>query len=288
MSDAPKTALEHFNSAAANYEASTGGCTRDLAQYILSIAPPITLDSVILDNACGTGIVAQEILSQFKHGNATLKQPPTIQCVDAAPAMVDLARSALQQYSNAENAAYVRFGDMPGEKLEFEDDYFTHSITNLGILFFADGQKGAREIYRTLRPGGTAIVTSWAELGYVPVIHAAQRGIQRADKLFEVPIEPEWYVPKHLEDVLKESGFGNVEIHEKEVFYGAGSVGEVCGLLLGALLPIWLKDWDDAGKEEFKVELRKVAEGAVRRFERNGVGECVGIPMRAIVAVAKK
>ncbi|KAJ4168552.1 hypothetical protein NW754_010470 [Fusarium falciforme] len=54
--------------------------------------------------------------------------------------MADISRKKLDALGvSATSSAAV----MPGEKLEFQDETFTHSITNLGILFFTDGDAGA-------------------------------------------------------------------------------------------------------------------------------------------------
>src|SRR5690606_8037008 len=118
-------------------------------------------DAHLLDNACGPGIVTEEIAKRCATKGAAF---PTVSAVDAAQKMVDLGR---KRFEGTEHAAKVTFQQMPGEELDFPDGTFSHSVTNLGILFFADGDAGAREIYRTLKPGGVAVVTSWAGLSYL-------------------------------------------------------------------------------------------------------------------------
>ncbi|KAJ4368353.1 hypothetical protein N0V83_006709 [Neocucurbitaria cava] len=286
MSDQPKAALEYFDTLSTTYEASTGGCTRELGRYLISIAPPFTADSKVLDNACGNGIIAQEIL--IKNPNV----PLSITCVDGASAMVDLARHAVQA-RNGNSFATLSFDVVPGENLTFPDDEFTHSITNQGILFFKDGQKGAREIYRTLQPKGTAIITSWKSLGYIPLIHQAQKAVRPDDALFRIPISDDWYSTAHLEKTLAEAGFGNVQIHEKTVYYAAKSVGVMSGFLV-KLFGQLVQGWSEEETAQFAKELRKAAEKAVVKVQRPVVGneeemeELVGVEMVALVAVARK
>ncbi|KAF2685178.1 hypothetical protein K458DRAFT_430748 [Lentithecium fluviatile CBS 122367] len=93
---------------------------------------------------------------------------PTIPCVDGAPAMVDLCRTVLSQPPHAA-ASRVDVSLMTGGELKFQDS-------------------------------GTAVLTTWADLGYVDVIRQAQKavrpGMGEAD-LFHVPISAEWYKPEH-------------------------------------------------------------------------------------------
>jgi len=49
---------------------------------------------------------------------------------------------------------------MTVEKLDFPDEAFTHSITNLGIFFFADADETAKQTFQTPKGEGTSIVTS--------------------------------------------------------------------------------------------------------------------------------
>jgi hypothetical protein len=142
MANPPNLTFEKFNMAAVKYEALTAGSTRELARHMIAVSPPIDSDSIILDNACGTGVVAQEVLfSRFATGAA----PPQITCTDAAPAMVDMARdvcrglvSTYTSQSSANTATdpeTITCEIMPDESLRLPDNTFTHSFTNQGILF---------------------------------------------------------------------------------------------------------------------------------------------------------
>lgn len=176
---------------------------------------------------------------------------------------------------------------MPGEKLDFPDACFTHSITNLGLLFFGDAGAGAREIWRTLRPGGTALVTCWKCLGYDAVIWEAQRAVRPDAQVFRVPIPKRWFEAGWLEETLREGGFVDVEVSEKVVYYAAGSVE-------GLMESVWALVGGMEG-ERLRVELGRVVRERAERMKRparggNGgeVEECVGIRMVALVGVAKK
>ncbi|KAK3295546.1 S-adenosyl-L-methionine-dependent methyltransferase [Chaetomium fimeti] len=226
----PKTAVEHFNASAESYEKYTGGCTRELALALLNLpelADAGAPGSVVLDNACGTGIVTEELL---------LRQPPTttttttttsptspsatIHAVDAAPNMVTLAQHKLSTLPPQPNHT-ITTHTMPGEHLAFPDHTFTHSITNLGILFFASGPAGAAEIYRTLRPGGIAVVSTWTDLGYIgPVVQAAQRIVRPGEEVYKLPVAGEWLEGGYLRRVMAGGGFGEAGVEMVEMVGG--------------------------------------------------------------------
>jgi ubiquinone/menaquinone biosynthesis C-methylase UbiE len=286
---------------AAKYDASTAGMSRELARHLLEISPPFSSNSHVLDNACGTGYVAQEVLlNRFAAGEAS----PNIACADGAPAMVDIARNSCKETITAKKPASigdvlsgkdnVTFDVMNGQDLHFPSDHFTHSITNLGILFFTDPAKGASEIYRTLKPGGTAIVTSWATLGHVTVVQEAQKVFQPDAPLMQFPILPEWYQASHLENILKGAGFPDVKVHEKTVHFAVETLDKLCSMLL-AMYAQFCPAYKESESAEFMKHLRVAIEKVAVKIERVVAGEMaetteqlVGIPSIALVAVAKK
>ncbi len=281
----PKTAIEHFDKAAEDYENHTGGCTRELAQCMLDRLPELAdagaPGTIILDNACGTGVVAEEIIQRHPDGTGT------IYAVDAAPNMIDIARRKLNRLNEGRNFN-ITSHTMPSERLEFEDDTFTHSITNFGILFYRDSLAGAKEIHRTLRTGGVAIVTSWTDLGYLePVVQASQLEIRPNEKPYQLPLAPEWLLATHLQSVLLQGGFTNVEVSAVKVHYGAENIEGVVELLAHSFQAV-CKDWPEDERIRFRALMtEKTAQVAEEYSMPNGkVG--IGIPMMASVAVCRK
>jgi len=289
----PGKAFEVFNMAAAKYEALAAGSTRELARYLIDIAPTLDDESVVLDNACGTGIVAQEILLKRVAAGASVLP---ITCVDVAPAMVDIARDVCRGMVESQqgDANKITAEVMPGENLQIQDDHFTHSFTNQGIMFFKDAAKGSREIIRTLQRGGTAVVTSWTKFGHVEVVHAAQKAYKPDSTLMKFPVAEQWYQASYLERTLMNAGFAEVDVHEKTVWYAAKSIEELSGLLFGMFVnfPVGWNEEENAGfKKYLDVEVEKAVVKITRPIAGDVEGkteDLVGVPMVALVAVAKK
>lgn len=280
MSDTPKTALEHFNASAESYEAHTAGCTRELAEHAIRLteeALSITSESKILDNACGTGIVSDLLLKSQHISDAE----PEIHAVDGSENMISIAAKRFPSYHKIH--AIV----MPGEELGFADGTFSHSITNLGLMFFNDALKGAKEIWRTLQPGGVATVTGWAALGYVEVIREVQSKIRPEDKAFNVPLPPFWLDPQHTVNVLTEAGFENLQMREIIVHFGGQTVEEGAKLLAGSVGKSPFATWTDEEKERALEELIKVFQRDAVPFTR-GDGQGVGIKMKGTLFIARK
>jgi len=292
----PKTAIEHFDTAAQSYEKYTGGCSRELARLILNL--PELADaglpgSAVLDNACGTGIVAEEIVQRQRRGGFEAEATGgsvNVFLADPAPNMVMVAGKKLEAMVQCSSPRFhLKSGVMPGEQLSLDDNVFTHSITNLGILFYVDGAAGARELYRTLRLGGVAVVTSWSDLGYLdPIIRPAQLSIRPTEQPYQLPINPQWLSPAYLQHCLEEDGgFSHVNVIEERVHYGAATVEETGDLLTDSFKVVW-KDWSDEEKARFRALVIEKTGAVAEQYEMPNGQTGFGVPMRASVAVCKK
>lgn len=105
-------------------------------------------DYKILDVACGTGILSCMAASSVAH-------------VDALDFSEDMLKDLHSRVSKREirNIELIH-GD--GQALPFQDNSYHQSFSLFGLMFFPDRAKGFSEMYRTLKKGGTAIVSSWA------------------------------------------------------------------------------------------------------------------------------
>ncbi|KAM0230511.1 hypothetical protein ACHAPO_009276 [Fusarium lateritium] len=269
-------ATKHFNKTADKYEANTGGATRELAQYainFISDVKPLTSESKILDNACGTGIVTDIIVQSGVQ--------PEIHAVDVAENMVSIARDRFSSQTNVYPAV------MGGEELSFPDDTFTHSITSLGIMYFNNPEKGAREIARTLHPDGVAVVTGWTVMGHIKIIQEVQAQIRPDDSPFRPPLPEIWLDPEHTKAVLSGAGLGVCTSTTVDVHLGDETADEVADLLthgFGArVFGSWSKEEQEKGAELMK---KIVRERAVPFTRPSGSG--VGIKVTGSIFVARK
>lgn len=156
----------HFMRLSETYE-STFPAMRLFAADAVSLAPPITASSVVHDNGCGPGIVSAEVLARCRDG-----PPPRIEATDISPAMA----SAACRRGPSVNSWVMDSRDLSG----FDDGVFTHSFSAFVVLGMstADGARVVSEMRRTLRPGGTAVLTAWAELGYVELFEEVARAVK--------------------------------------------------------------------------------------------------------------
>jgi SAM-dependent methyltransferase len=178
------------------YESTGGAVTAQFASHNLTLIPSIPPNSTIHDNACGSGTVSRAILS--------LSPTPTgikIHATDIDQVFLDALSSDVTK-----NTWPISVSNQALQKLDFEDNFFTHSISNIGIIFAPEsGLTGAQEIHRTLKPGGTAVVNCWRDITYLPAIFRANVAT-RPGVAFPQP-RLSWADGKQLRKIMVEAGF---------------------------------------------------------------------------------
>lgn len=281
-SDSPPAinAAEFFDKLSERYERFTGGCTREVAQFLLSHPPVVNSSSIVLDNACGTGIITKDILTDFP---ASAGPRPKIYAVDISSSMIsNLDGSAKAKGLVNGTDGLMGSSAMDAQELTFPDDMFTHSYTNFGIFFVPDPEKAAGHIYRTLKPGGHAFVTSWSKLGYLPVLQGAQKAVRPDDTPWTVPFAEEWFHEEKLRQVLESGGFEGlkIKIQKKTAFYRGEDLDDLIELLKTSFSEHVTKGWSEEEREKWNQKLREKLTDKEKEEAR--------VEMEAFVAVAEK
>lgn len=120
----------------------------------------------VLDVACGPGT-----LSLLIHDKTS-----EVHSIDFSPGMLERFDREIARRGIRNIATYT----MDGEQLEFADNSFDWAFSIFGLMFFPNRCRGFREILRTLRPGGRAVVTSWASIEHSTTMQAIVGGLQAA------------------------------------------------------------------------------------------------------------
>ncbi|RAI04134.1 hypothetical protein DLJ53_06705 [Acuticoccus sediminis] len=153
-------AKEEFGMARDAFQLARGAATAYEQQKVVAIFRPlaeatlavvgISDEDVVLDVACGTGIVSR-VLHQHSPKAA-------ITGLDLNEGMIATARAVTSQQPDAYRWEVGDVTSMP-----FADGAFTVAICQQGLQFFPDEASAMNEIRRVLRPGGRFILTVWAE-----------------------------------------------------------------------------------------------------------------------------
>lgn len=137
------------------YSTLVKNTTIDVAFQALQLLGPIEVGLAVHDNGYECLEAARVCLKGPQAANIT------IAATDADPLVVNRAK----EISAAQNWHNVTVSNMPAEALTFPDNHFSQSISNTLVFMTAnDGVDCAKKIYRTLKPGTTAAITTWATI----------------------------------------------------------------------------------------------------------------------------
>ncbi len=121
----------------------------DTARRVAELAP---MD--VLEIAAGTGIVT-------RHLRNLLSKEARLSAIDISDSMMDVARKKFHLEER------VSFQNADATALPFADAAFDVVVCQFGIMFF-DRDKGFREVFRTLKPGGRYLFRVWDSERYNP------------------------------------------------------------------------------------------------------------------------
>ncbi|KAL8823151.1 MAG: hypothetical protein Q9191_006126 [Dirinaria sp. TL-2023a] len=199
---------EFYEKVAQSYESLSGGTTRAVAAMCISYLGPLPPDARVLDNACGPGMGGDEVLKVYPGASVDM--------VDTAQAMVDFVRCSARE--NERWKGRVNVALMDGTKLGFEAETFNASITNFGIFLFNTPAEGAKEIYRTLKRGGRAAITSWKFAGWADLLlREIMDGMFPEKEKFVMPVMEQWREKDTLVNCMADGGFSKQRIRVEEM-----------------------------------------------------------------------
>ena len=248
----PRFGAEHFDKVAATYEDSRiSSPMNKIARDLISFGPLISSTSIVLDNASGPGIITGEILNQIA---SAADVTPTIYAADISPAMIEMLRK--------KNWPGVKSDVMDAQALSYPDNTFTHSFMNMGIFLLPDPEKGAAEIYRTLKPGGVALTTSIKQVGWVRIFQAAQKEVKPEVPLWKSPLKEEWSTENKLRSVVQAGGFEleNIKIKTTESSMLSNMLGDFFASMKDSVTQMITKDWSEVEKQRFEGVLQQQIE----------------------------
>jgi SAM-dependent methyltransferase len=132
----------------------------------------------------------------------------------------------------------IHYGD--GQALPFADDQFDAAFSLFGLMFFPDRDKGYAEMFRTLRGGGTACVSSWAQLSLSLMFDVMAQTMTRLDPSRRPPTYDLSSLenPDVLSAEMQAAGFVDVTVHRAEREFGFSSAERLWHGLTNGSAPI--------------------------------------------------
>ncbi|KAG8673018.1 hypothetical protein FPOAC2_06442 [Fusarium poae] len=176
--------------------------------------------------------------------------------------------------------------------LTFDDESFTHAIGN-ALLFVLpnDGVDAVKEMHRTLKPDGIAIVNSWAYVPTLPAIVAACEKTRPAGTPLPRQGLEKWENEDFFRSIVIHGGFPAHKVNKerKDVFISIGNLKHFATLLWSFIGGTSSAGWLESDEENWDVALDTVVE-SLKKSEgfkelENGKNK---IMFKAHIAIARK
>ncbi len=270
MSEAPKqsplASPEPWNLVSDDYTLELLPMFELFSRDALELAPT-PVGARLLDVAAGPGTLT---LLAAESGRS-------LAAIDFSPQMVTNLKRRL---NGAQLGADVRLGD--GQALPWLDGEFDAAFSMFGLMFFPDRSRGFGELLRVLKPGGVAVVSSWAPFsGIFKSVMEAMRAIlpEIAFGSGKGPLGD----PEEFAQELGAVGFRDVKVHERTHTLKGESPAELWQQFQRTTAPIVLlkRNLGDARWAE-------VTSGVVQKLEQQYGTGSVDIETSAYLALSHK
>ncbi|KAL1604131.1 hypothetical protein SLS60_005724 [Paraconiothyrium brasiliense] len=189
-----------------------------------------------------------------------------------------------------ENGWPVTAATMSAQELTFPDANFTHSFTAFAFHCIGDHGTAAKQIYRTVKPGGTAVASVWVYMPHVAAMQHAHWRTRGRDGPMPTLLPLEDYQEKDLRAALIAGGFedGKIKTYERDFYVAIPDLvrwSQLAWSYLGSLPSGWSQNDEDKWEEAVSdIEDQMKAGNGI---SKNDKGETV-LRMVACIAVATK
>ncbi|KAL8718232.1 MAG: hypothetical protein Q9225_004604 [Loekoesia sp. 1 TL-2023] len=120
----------------------------------------------ILDNACGTGVVAAALHDML---DQTTKDRMELTCGDFSEQMIKLVRARIEENGWRNTKAKL----VDAQKTGLPDGSFTHVLANFVIMGLQEPDAALSECFRILKPGGICAFTTWQHVDWITDVRGA-------------------------------------------------------------------------------------------------------------------
>lgn len=181
----------------------------------------------VLDVACGPGTMSLLLRDRASE----------IQAIDFSQNMIDCFNREIARLGVSNITTHL----MDGQNLEFGDNEFDRAFSIFGLMFFPDRVKGFRELFRVLKPGGVAVVTSWA-----PVSESAGMSLMFGAMQAAFPKKPEsdskttlnLEDPENFNKEMCEAGFKDVSVTPFDGYWQVDNIEDFFDSVVRGSAPI--------------------------------------------------
>ncbi|MFR9753397.1 class I SAM-dependent methyltransferase [Nocardia sp. 004] len=161
-----------------------------------------------------------------------------VEAIDFSEPMI--ARLAKDAVAAGLSNIRAQVGD--GQNLPFESDRFDAGFSMFGLMFFPERAKGFAELFRVLRPGGTAVVSSWAPVADSPLMRMMFDALAAADPSVQEPQANFLSLenPELFESEMRGAGFEAISIQRHSIALSFAEPEELWETMVRSSAPLEL------------------------------------------------
>ncbi|KAJ4111351.1 hypothetical protein NW768_011929 [Fusarium equiseti] len=175
--------------------AELGGSGNDFVNFSLNLIAPIKPTDLIHDNGCGFGLVSKAIIARASPSARGFR----IQATDDNPQFVMCCEEEAKR-----NKWPLEAHIMDARDLDFSDNHFSHSFSNWPFQSAQATKFALEEVYRTLKPGGIAIVSSFEGAASTSSVQdRSSQEEQMKDALVEAGFNPDKTLLYHNDEAVR-------------------------------------------------------------------------------------
>jgi ubiquinone/menaquinone biosynthesis C-methylase UbiE len=210
---------------------------------------PVATDARVLDVACGPGTLAF----------LAARRGARVDAVDFSPGMIEQlrARAAREDMHN------IQASVMDAQALTYADGSYDAAFCLFAFFFFPDRARAFGELFRVLRPGGRALIATWAPIERRPVMRIMFEAVAEALPDLPRPTKGDLQDPSECIAEMGAAGFQDVTAHTFTASMGFDSPEHYVELMVRSAAPFVLLR-AKLGEGAWHEAMQKVT-GAVRR-----------------------
>ena len=207
----------------------------------------------LLDVATGPGSLALAAAKRCEH----------VVAVDFSPGMIE----QLSSRASATGVTNLDARVMDAQALALPDESFDAAFCVFGFMFFPDRARAFRELVRVLKPGGRAVVVTWAPLDRRPLMKVGFDALAEVLPDMPRPAKGDLQDPAECRREMSDAGFRGVVTtpFTASVWFEP----EAYGRMMMRATPVALLE-KKLGEEKFRAATQRLVEELRRRMPAEG------------------
>ncbi|QKX57599.1 uncharacterized protein TRUGW13939_04717 [Talaromyces rugulosus] len=227
----------------------------------------------VLDQACGTGVVAEALHGEFAAAGTT-ESNWNLKCTDSGQAMLDAMDDLVKEkgWQNVETAK----SDILNNGLE--SDVYDYAFQSFVFMALPDSSAALDETIRIVKPGGTIAINTWRKMGWMEDVN-----LTTATQFPDLPQvtynqfgrlmgDGQWDNPTWIENKLREKKLDNIQVNPVEITAAMGTPEEVAESSVFPMKFIMGKLWNDEQREKYSTRFFPAyVDQMINKYGKDGI-----------------